>query len=272
MVSVQSMMKSISLNDYLNSHNPWTKRLLGLADFEVKRDISKVEKEYNQEKYGSLLSFRFKDIEEAKVKEFELSGVEQTALYTISVHEELFQMKFSMARKFYYDFIKQKVEAQNGEWICELGCGYGMNLSYLKGKTYGGEYSANAVELAHRLNQDVALFNYYHEKDYDLIRENSVLFTSHSIEQLPSAQPFIEGLWRQRAKLKCVIHFEPTIVPSRGSLLGLLRNQYLKLNDYNQDLLALLHQDSRIVVLEEEHDVMGLNPLNSTNYILWKFK
>ena len=46
-------MKSTTLNNYLNEENIWTKRLLGLEDYSVKRTVGKVLKEYDQDKWAN---------------------------------------------------------------------------------------------------------------------------------------------------------------------------------------------------------------------------
>ena len=69
-----------------------------------------------------------------------------------------------------------------------------------------------------------------------------------------------------------VVHFEPTVVNERTSLLGLLRNKYMELNDYNRNLIYVLKERTDIEILELKTDIFGLVPLNTTNLIVWKFK
>ena len=63
-------MEPITINEYFDSKNPWTKRLLGFDHFQKNRDIQQVENEYNLDKYAKLLEFDFKTVEEFKAKEF----------------------------------------------------------------------------------------------------------------------------------------------------------------------------------------------------------
>src|SRR5438445_12288705 len=67
----KELMTPVSLNDYLNADNPWSKRLLGVVEFRKNRNIQQVENEYNLDKYAKLLAFDFKTIKEYKDKEFE---------------------------------------------------------------------------------------------------------------------------------------------------------------------------------------------------------
>ncbi len=266
-------MKEVSINEYLDINNAWTKRLLGLADFQKKRDITQVENEYNLDKYAKLLDFDFKTIEAYKLLEFEQAGLNPvTGEIYISFKDTIFKTSVSNMRALYYNMIKNTMDKYGSENNCELGCGYGFNLSYLKGNCYGGEYSANAVKLAKKLNFDVVEFNYYNEKDYDFIKPNSTIFTTHSIEQIPDASTIINSLEKQKSKINYVVHFEPTVVEERTSLLGALRNKYMELNDYNRNLIKILKERGDIEILELDIDIFGLVPLNTTNLIVWKFR
>ena len=265
-------MESIELNDYLCKENVWARRLLGLETFTKVRDLKQVEGEYNIDKYGTLLKYKLKTIEEYKVKEFELGGALQDQETVFSLKDRLFKSKLSLARTIYYQIIKKKIEQYRSENICELGCGYGYNLSYLNGDVYGGEYAENAVTLAVQLGMDVYRFNYYESKDYSFIKPNSTLFTVHSIEQIPDAHCIIDNLSVQKDKINYVVNFEPSLIPERSSLLGLFRNKYIQLNDYNRNLFSILQSRDDIEVIEYEQDIVGINPLNSANLIVWRFK
>lgn len=265
-------MRPVSINEYLSKKNPWSLRLLGLTDFKKERNIDQIEKEYNLDKYAGLLKFDFKSIEEYKTKEFESSGHGPQNEMTISVGDDLFALPVSDARRHFYKLIKESVQPYISQHVCELGCGYGYNLSYLGKNAYGGEYSSNAVALANKLGMDVSPFNYYHSDDYHFIKPHTTIFTTHSIEQIPDATVIINNLEKQKDKIDYVIHLEPTVVEERNSFLGLLRNRYMELNDYNRNLIPLLKNNPAIEIIALKQDVFGLVPLNSTNLIIWKFR
>ena len=266
-------MIPISLNDYLNSDNPWTGRLLGLTPFQKNRNIQQVENEYNLDKYAKLLEFDFKNAEEYKAKEFEQAGLHPTqGLVYISKGDEIFKTTVENARKMYYEIIQATINNYPSENICELGCGYGYNLTFLGKNVTGGEYSKNAVEIGRKIGLDVCEFNYYNNTDYNVIKPDSTVFTAHSIEQIPDAAVIINNLEKQKHKINFVVHFEPTVVDERTTLLGLLRNKYMELNDYNRNLITVLKGRNDIEIIELETDIFGLVPLNTTNLIVWKFK
>ncbi len=266
-------MEPISINDYLNSNNPWAKRLLGMSDFQKKRDVQQVENEYNLDKYARLIKEERANMDDYKNCEFEQAGLNPlTGEIVISFGDSLFKTTIPNMRSIYYALIKTTIDKYRSENICELGCGYGYNLSYLGKGTYGGEYSKNAVTLAQKLGMDVIEFNYYNEQDYSFIKPGTTVFTTHSIEQIPDANVIVDNLEKQKDKINYVVHFEPTVIPERSSLLGLLRNKYMELNDYNRNLLEVLKSRKNIEILELQTDVFGLVPLNTTNLIIWKFK
>ncbi|MDQ3049038.1 MAG: hypothetical protein M3R27_15925 [Bacteroidota bacterium] len=266
-------MKAVSVNEYLSSSNPWSSRLLGLSDFQKKRDVQQVENEYNLDKYARLLKSELKNAEEYKQLEFEQAGLHPvTGEMLISFGDEIFKTTVANARNIYYGLIKTTLDKYRSKNVCELGCGYGYNLSYIGEGAYGGEYSKNAVTLGKKIGLDVVEFNYYQPADYNFIRPETTVFTTHSIEQIPDATVIIKSLEEQKSKIKYVVHFEPTVIPGRTSLLGLLRNKYMELNDYNRNLIDILKNHPGIEILELQTDSFGLVPLNTTNLIVWKFK
>src|SRR5262249_49790246 len=120
----------------------------------------------------------------------------------------------------------------------------------------------------------VQIFDYY-DTDYSLLARAPgpvFLYTRHSIEQLPSAKPFIEALSRYADKIVGVVHFEPVYEVHGDNLIGRLRRAYADSVDYNRDLLELLSSRSDIAVHNVEPNMFGINPLNPTTYIHWSFR
>jgi hypothetical protein len=268
-------MKSISLNDYFNKKNRWTLRLLGLENFQMERKEEKVEAEYNLDKYKKLLERGFTDIELAKQSEWADYGLTQNDPFFISFGDEIFETSVQQSRNTFHDLLTHTIrEHAQGKNLCELGCGYGFNLSFFKNEfsTYGGDYSENAAILGRQCGMDVVQFNYYKDSDYDLIRPDSTVFTCHSLEQIPDATSVIESLRKRQSAVNRVIHLEPTVLQSRENLFGMMRNRYMELNDYNRNLYQLLHDAKDINVIAYKQDIFGLNPLNSSNLFVWEFK
>jgi SAM-dependent methyltransferase len=269
------MAKKIELNDYFSASNRWSNRILGLESFHKTRDIDQIEREYNQDKYLRLLQSDASDLNSYRKLELEQAGLYKgTGTIVYSLGDELFEEQVDVAREKYYDLIRTNVNKHNPRLVCELGCGYGYNLSLFGNdvETYGGEYSENAVKIANKVGLNVQNFNYYHSSDYDFIKPGSTIFTSHSIEQIPDAGVIIENLRARKHLIDRVIHIEPTFVKERTSLLGLMRNRYIELNDYNRNLAEVLKNAADVELIEVSYDVYGFVPLNSSNLIIWRFK
>jgi hypothetical protein len=98
-----------------------------------------------------------------------------------------------------------------------------------------------------------------------------VVFTSHALEQLPSAAHMLDVIKSYQRDVTTVFHFEPVYEMYDDSLLGLMRRRYTQVNDYNQDLLSLLQNRPDIRIVRLEPNVFGLNPFNPTTIIQWEF-
>ncbi|MDF5709877.1 MAG: hypothetical protein PUP90_19970 [Nostoc sp. S4] len=269
------MMKISSWNQYLSSNNPWSDRLLGLKKFSIKRDLEQVEREYDQEKYGSIVEFEFNNIELYRTKELENYGLTEKDNTFISLSEEIFETNISLAWSIYSSIISSFVKRYNPSRICELGCGYGYNFSYLKNicsEVYGGEYSTNAMKIANRLGLEVQNFNYYNLEDYQIIKAGSSILTIHSIEQIQSAKYFIDGIYQLSKNIDFIFNFEPCFLNNRNSWIGTLRNRYIEINHYNKDLINILKSRNDIEIIEYHPDYIGINPLHPTSVIIWRFK
>ncbi len=270
-----NLMTPATWSEYLSEKNPWTKRLMGLETFSKTRNLEQIDAEYDRVKYGQLAEYNGDSIEAYKQEEFKRSGLADSDEMFISFAENIFQTQLFMARSIFYSLIVNAVKNYSSDTLCELGCGYGYNLSYLKNTVsfvYGGEYSKNAVQLGKKLNMNVMPFNYYEANDYQIIKPNSTILTVHSVEQIPNAECFIEGLCSVKKNIFRVVNIEPSFLPSRKSLVGCLRNRYIELNDYNRNLFNLLKNRHDIEILDYSEDIFGLNPLNSASLAVWQFK
>ena len=265
-------MEPVALSDYLNSENPWTERLIGGVAYSRTRDRAQVEQEYDRDKYGELRRFELGSPEAYKRKEFELGGLRLDSTLCVSFGESIFRTRLDEARSILYGLVRSAVQRYAAPNVCELGCGYGFNLTYLPGRTLGGEFSKNAVELGRSLGLDVHAFDYYDPASYGIIPHETTVVTVHSIEQIPDAAVIVENLAQHRSRIKAVVHLEPAYDPARTSLLGLLRNRYMELNDYNRNLLDVLAGRDDVLILELRRDVFGLNPLNSAHLVAWRFR
>lgn len=282
-------MKEVPLLD-LPRWSRWPKRLLGLTSWErPTRTAAKVEEEYNQGQYARLLAHYESVSGKITPDEMEDFNYNRAADQPtcISMGDALFEVPLAQVRNQYYGLLQDNLgpHAHANRTLVELGSGYGYNLWMLKkhlpfARFWGGEYSANAVRLGHALYQDepslkIFSFNYYDPSSYRILTEAKqpvVVFTSHSIEQIPSAQPIIEALSSYRDVISKVVHFEPAHDLYDDSLLGQMRARYTQLNNYNADLVAQLKSRPEIVIEEIKPHVLGFNALNPASVITWSFR
>ncbi len=251
-----------------------------------------MEREDDREKYGSFLMYHEEDParDADAVRAFENGTAPERPprQVCVSVEGELVAASEEAATRTFTRLLAREVGELGPDLgtLVELGCGYGYHLwtlskAYPRLRYLGGDYSANAVRLAGRLYRDhpgitVRQFNFYDEA-YALIGEvgpgPATVVTIHAIEQLPTARPFVDALVRTRSKIRDVLHFEPLYdSEDPTSLLGALRRRYAEVNDYNRDLLAELRRRPEIEIVEMRHDVLGLNPLNPTSVVRWRFR
>ena len=252
-----------------------------------KRDRDVVRAEYKADKYASALAFARSlpepDPFAVRMFEFGQSGSDE---WCFSRGNDLYRAPLADIQTEFDALLVERVlaKAAGCATIVETGCGYGYNLWRLSrsapDRAYiGGDLAETAAELGSHLfaaskQVRVEVFDYY-EPTYDLLAaaEGPVLvYTCHSIEQLPSAKSFVDGLSRHAEKIAGVVQLEPVYEVHDDTLIGCLRRAYADSVDYNRDLLGLLQNRSDIVVHAVEPNVFGINPLNPTTYIHWSFR
>ena len=73
---------------------------------------------------------------------------------------------------------------------------------------------------------------------------------------------------------KTTIFIEPCYEHCDDStLLGLLRRRYIEVNDYNTNLVTLLHEESeagKVKILDERKAAFGHHPLLAASVIVWE--
>ncbi len=204
----------------------------------------------------------------------------------VSFGEELVEMEPGEANKLYCwiltDAIKDAADTCNT--IVELGAGYGYLISRLAESVQGVQFvgadaSENAIALGRHLFRNdnrvsFKRFNFYEASSYAFLAELDpplLVYTSHAIEQLPTARPFLEHLEPYRASIAAVIHMEPGDHRTGESKLADLRRRYIETWDYNRDLLVELEARRDVSIIRREDDVIGLNPLNPSTLSHWRY-
>ncbi len=280
----------IPLNE-LPAWSPWPARIFGLSEWKTPtRDVAKVDKQYDKEEYLRCLEFaraKGEGVTADDVRAFELR-LDERGPMCMSQKEVLYEIPAKNVVAAHAALMPEVVGpfVDQADVVVELGCGFGLNLWELHktrpGKQYrGGEYSKNAVELAKFLyaktpNIQVEEFNYY-DTSYAILERipatsRVVVFTRHSIEQLPTAKQVIESLSKYFDRIVAVVHLDVVQENYADTLLGLMRKRYVVINDYNRDILSLLKARRDVEILRNEPDAFGINPFNPTNILVWKPK
>ncbi|MBI4615056.1 MAG: class I SAM-dependent methyltransferase [Planctomycetes bacterium] len=282
-------MRRIDL-DELPRWSAWPGRIIGTTPWTCpRRTIEKIDEEYDKDKYAKALEWYDRaggDPEAIMTFEWSVVGGGEHPI-CVSRGDHLYATTIGAARAAYQDLLHDVLRPaiDEGTTVVELGCGYGYNLWRLSGRMkarrfIGGDYSANAIKLAARLYERNSLvsvrpFNFY-DALYQLLEQLEgpcVVFTSHALEQLPTAAHVIEVLASHIDKRSNVFHFEPVIELQGQDLLSLMRRRYIQINDYNVDLMSVLQRHRELIeIVDTRPNLLGLNPLCATSVVHWKMR
>ena len=173
---------------------------------------------------------------------------------------------------------------ENASSLVELGAGYGskiLNLSIDKNydhlPLYAGELTNNGCDaikiLAKRMNKVIKV-GHCDLKEGIIegmkIPRGSIIFTSYATHYARKISSnfidFILGL-----DPKIVINFEPCYESHVDSKYGLMCKQYIRLNDYNLDIISVLEESRQKgkIHLEVIKNVIGGNPFLPISILKW---
>lgn len=279
--------KQYSLND-LPRFSPWPARLLGIEPWEQKYKIpEEITREYNCEKWGSLLNKVRRSKKEVSLEDVERWVLGDTPVSFCSVGDGFELMSTIKASQRHTELMENTIESYlPSTALVELGAGYGniiLGLAkkepFKKMSLLAGEYTASGVELITQLAQVQQIqiqaehCDFFSDSILDFaIPENAIIFTSFAAHYVPKlSNNFIKSL--SKFHPKAVIHVEPCYEHFDClTLLGLMRRRYMEVNDYNTNLVTLLHnqQDKGLIkILEERPAVFGMNPLLPASLLVW---
>lgn len=174
----------------------------------------------------------------------------------------------------------------NASSLVELGAGYGSILFdlYLNGLSaipiLAGELTQSGISAIERIskNLDIDIASGYCDLEslqnmkID-IPKKSIIFTSYAAHYSPvTSEEFVTQICKLDPLV--VFHFEPIYdhYPI-NTIHGLMCRKYIKLNDYNTNLLSILkakEMASDIKILEESPMLIGSNPFLPISAITWQ--
>ncbi len=168
--------------------------------------------------------------------------------------------------------------------VIELGSGWARNvltfassLGPPRARYVGAEYTAAGRDCADRLAAlDPALdfsslaFDYRAPDLGSLRARRALVFTVHSVEQVPALPAAVVDEIRGVAPHVTCVHVEPVGWQIGGS--AFTSPAYAERHDYNRNLWALLSQEAaegRLSIDRVAVDVCGVNPANASSVLAW---
>lgn len=281
-------MIAVSLDDITRYPPLDTVMMRLLSGVHQTRTASEIGREYNTEKYLSLLNAIDHELiagDPRSVRLAELNRDPQTAWCWVD-QGGFFSGTLLEAQDLFDVWIAQSVLKRIGpaKTIVDLGCGYGYHFRLTAPQRpdlsfWGGDVSENGLKLGRRLfraqpNVRFATADLRSERLGVLDDLHGPVFvtTCYAIQQIPRAEHVIDLLSQNRDKISGVTFLEPTYDTSDRTLIANLRRAYAELCGYNMDLLTTLKARSDIEILSLDIDVSGPNPLCPTSLIHWTFK
>src|SRR5437879_1190700 len=249
--------QSISVDD-LPRYSKWPAILLGAEQFLVRRRTrEEVLREYDREKWGPVMAWLKTQSEVTADDLLRVQGWDPEQIVVFANSGSLLAASTRVVTETYVRLLINTLRPHHPEVLVELGSGLGDKLLTVARAlqprvVYGGEFTSSGVEcgrLLADLSGTVARFEHFDYESPQTLEEvpkDAVVYTSHSIEQIPTLDDsFVHGLIRRAPRL--VVHFEPCYDDQDDkTLIGLMRRRYIELNDYNRNLLGLLRSFEKV--------------------------
>jgi hypothetical protein len=267
----------------------WPARLLGLADWQArKKTLTEVTREFDHEKWGNLLNRYRAAGGKAALEVVEAWMLESNAPSLCTIGERFELLTASNALNRHYQVVAQALhDLLPASSIVDLGAGFGSAIMRLATDSrfqqtplYAAEFTNSGVELMRQLalaagiNLTIGHCDLTSESLTDMVvPDGSVLFTCMAACYMSQIDDkFVNAFCNFRPK--AVVHFEPCYEHcDLQKLTGTLRRRYIELNDYNRNLVSLLHRHAAagaIRILKEIPAVIGVNPLLPISILVWQ--
>jgi hypothetical protein len=274
--------------DDLPQFSPWPARLLGLEAWEPRtKTAATVRREFERDKWGPLLELYRTGDRATTVETAEAWTHDELSDVLCSVGQAFERMTLPEALSRHRETVAKALSSQlPAQTLVELGAGFGAvilrlaNDSRFAGlRIAAAEYTQSGVQLIKELANNAGISLQVGHCDLaadsltDLtIPRDAIVFTCMSAHYIPELRDgFVQALLRLRPKV--VVHFEPCYEHcDPRTLIGAMRRRYIEVNDYNRNLMSLLHRQverGTIRILQEIPAVIGVNPLLPISVIVW---
>jgi SAM-dependent methyltransferase len=284
------MPSSEPLNlDQLAAYSPWPARLLGLVPWQPKtKTPAEISREFEDEKWGTLWQ-RVQSSEHPVTLSTLLSWQEDDDhIEFCSRGSDYVKLTAHEANQYWLETVAETIAPSlPASALIELGCGFGNVLLFLARRFgahipqfIGGDYTESGVKLLDYLARQEGLGVQSTQCDLAAsgmlflpVPKDAVIYTSYATHYVPHLAPrFVENLCALRPRI--IYHFEPCYEHMAvDSVVGLMRQRYIEINDYNRNLVTLLQAEEkagRIQIISEQRCVFGRNALLPASIIAWK--
>jgi hypothetical protein len=282
-----SAPQEITLDELPSSCDPIA-GLMGQKPIEPRQKTeAEVIREFQTEKWSDVLQ-QIKSRPGIKVEEIDQWRLGDRA---VSVMEKGRYYHMNALDGIHRDFVRTSEALERhlagARALVELGAGYGSTLlnlatrhGWAKHPMHAAEYTEAGMECIRLLAENHGLkipvgycdFRAGVLKGID-IPPSSLIYTHYAAHYCPQLGDRFVPFFR-RLNPHMVIHFEPCYEHCNDNAIsGLLAKRYIEVNDYNRDLVTVLHrhrENGEIEIVQEEKAVMGVNALLPMSIIAWR--
>jgi len=258
--------------------SPWPARLLGVNPYSEKHKTSReIIREFEHEKWGPLLKRVLLEKGKVSIEKADKMFLKKIPDGLTSIGDELYLLSKVDFNNIFLSFIESTLKKLlPASALVELGCGYGrviLRLRKLKEfssmQFKAAEYTPSGIKLINelakrqRLDIETGYCDFSSAKITNIsVPPNAIIFTCSAVHYVPKLKNnFVSAI--ASFKPKTVVHFEPCYEHcDNKTLLGLMRRRYIEVNDYNKNLVSLLHKqqdNGKIKILLEKPAVLGSN-------------
>ncbi len=270
-------MNQIDFNSISNYHS-WPKTLLDNVKLSVKhKTIDQVIREFGDEKWTQIYTL-LKNKPGINLNQLEELINKEEKLNVSVIRGNFFETSNSKINAIYIEILKKTLLKYSNQYqtIVEIGAGYGSKIlqiascdEFINNKFVAGELTQQGQGLIKKLasNMDLNMNVGYCDilnGDYSELKipDNSIIFSFYSAHYVSD---FKKSLYKKILKLNpsIIIHFEPIYEAlSSNNIYELMCRKYIKINDYNTNLLQtikLLEAD-KLLSFTIQKNVLGSNP------------
>jgi hypothetical protein len=269
----------------LSKINPWVAKLTRGHDVNItKRTFDQTLNEYDNQKWRALLEYVSENLDTLTIDMLDQEFLgHETVVF--SHHNKLYTGSALLARKISNQVVFDYLDCiPYLDILVEIGAGYGSVLlgyqkhgvnSKIVKQFIGTDFSPASVNIIRKLGNPTKTTSMHY--DFTSISPpnfppGSIIISHMALMMLSELSAVtIDGILSTQPRL--VVNFETIREDFQDDELGYLQANYLKANDYNRNLFALLNQYEqlgKIRIVEHIPNIYAENALLPTSVIAWE--